>query len=214
MSQFVVRCMVAESKEPALAIEVIALVRRLCLIPAGRFFRIDNRESPIDPTFSLAGRSVRSVRRLVQHWPDIYARRLGIPLIPSVPRDVSWLRMDADEMSWLASPSASGAEDQESIWEMIELTTAAELAVEGGILKHCVASYVSLCRSGRTSIWSLRCRTDRQSRRRVTIEVCPRKRKVRFVGGMRNRRPTEIEKTQIRHWADSQRIQVKCRAMG
>src|SRR4030095_7148989 len=95
----------------------------------------------------MKGRTVQSMRRLMQQWH----RSLGV---------------GNSNATWAPSglrPMLLGEPSQElslppGEWQLIELTSGAQLRNEGAALRHCVASYADRCRRGASQIWSLRVR--------------------------------------------------------
>jgi len=119
------------------------------------------RPAPQAATFSIKGRTVASLLRLVEEWHRQLARETRR-------RPVEW------------EPSGIGAfllleEEAENPrrWTIQEILTDAGLREEGREMRHCVASYARSCARGHTSVWSMQveeCRTG--ARRRVmTISV-------------------------------------------
>lgn len=94
-------------------------------------------------------------------------------------------------------------------WDLIELVDAGSLAFEGNAMHHCVYSYQARCRSGESSIWSLRRRVERgddhgQARPVLTIEVAPRTHTIVQVRGVANRRATAEPLAIVARWAAAQ----------
>ncbi|MBL8627058.1 MAG: PcfJ domain-containing protein [Myxococcales bacterium] len=94
-------------------------------------------------------------------------------------------------------------------WDVIELTDAGALAFEGNAMRHCVFSYQAWCRSGASSIWSLRRRVERgddygQARAVLTIEVAPRTRTIVQVRGLANRVARGEPLAVVERWAQAQ----------
>lgn len=80
------------------------------------------------------------------------------------------------EPEWEAAsfPTLEQAED-DSVYRIEELRSAAALRLEGLLMQHCVESYVEACRKGACSIWSLRWYPQRgESTPLVTIELTPK----------------------------------------
>ncbi|MDB5096219.1 MAG: hypothetical protein JWM80_640 [Cyanobacteria bacterium RYN_339] len=105
---------------------------------------------PPRPDFSLKGRTVASMQRLIAAWH----RELGRST-----RDIhaSWPACRISGM-WLEREGAR--------WEVQELTSSEALREEGSAMHHCVASYVQQCTAGHAAIFSVR-----QAKRKVTVEV-------------------------------------------
>jgi hypothetical protein len=154
---------------------------------------------PQDPQFSLQGRTVRSVLRLMAEWHRALGRipgRLEWP--PSVHRPMT-VELPAEDED--APPTR---------WELIELTSAAMLREEGAALKHCVASYGRLCANGRSRIWSLRRRRDGPPRPVLTIEVDPSRRAIVQVRGLYNRSPMGRSWQLVQTWARREQLRLSC----
>ena len=81
-------------------------------------------------------------------------------------------------------------------WKIQELTSTEDLAREGLIMQHCVASYDGYCLNGFASIFSV----CRNGHRRLTIEVDPRTKRVVQVRGRKNRNPTHVEADVVLQW--------------
>lgn len=94
-------------------------------------------------------------------------------------------------------------------WDLIELVDPGALAFEGNAMHHCVYSYQARCRSGESSIWSLRRRIERghdlgPGRAVLTIEVAPRTRTIVQVRGPANRLATAGPLAIVERWARAQ----------
>jgi hypothetical protein len=86
-------------------------------------------------------------------------------------------------------------------WRMVEICESKQLYVEGGLMQHCVATYESSCRSGRSSIWSLRKCIGLREKRVVTVEVWPEKKMLVEACAKRNAVPTTHSMNLISRWA-------------
>ena len=87
------------------------------------------------------------------------------------------------------------------IWTIRELLTQQSLFVEGRKLRHCVASYVSSCARGQSSIWSMELEQSSMVEKRVTIEINPATRHVVQIRGKLNRHSNPQELNILRRWA-------------
>jgi hypothetical protein len=135
---------------------------------------------PLEPNFSLVGRTPSSLLRQVAEW------RCGQP-------SLQWPRSGFPEMSYW---------DELGEWRMIEILDIAALRMEGGAMRHCVASYWSHCTNGHSSIWSLRRRVENgQLAPRCTVEVRKRANTVVQIRGYRNRRIRGRRRTILERWA-------------
>jgi hypothetical protein len=98
------------------------------------------RDPPL-PSFSMKGRTVQSMLRLMQDWH----RSLG---------------MANGGLTWAPSPLRPMLMEEPSqdpsvppiVWQLMELTNGAQLRTEGTALRHCVASYADRCWRGASRI--------------------------------------------------------------
>src|SRR5258706_10246103 len=119
------------------------------------------------PHFSLKGRTVQSLMRLMEDWHrDLGQGEGGLSWGPSSIRP---LIQESPNDDPAMAPT---------IWEITELTSGGQLRTEGTALRHCVASYSYSCWKGRSRIWSLRRRKGRSYRSVVTVEVNPASRTI------------------------------------
>ena len=145
---------------------------------------------PLQPYFSLKGRTLQSVTRLMEQWH----RNVGLaeggfswepskirPLVQETPND---------------DPTVPP-----TIWELTELTSSGQLRAEGKALQHCVASYGYGCWKGRSRIWSLRRRRGLSYKSVVTVEINPASRTVTQARGFRNRRVSGRPLSILQLWA-------------
>ncbi len=89
-------------------------------------------------------------------------------------------------------------------WSSHELRSYMALWKEGRALKHCVATYGGMVRSGHSSIWSVR----RDGVRCLTVEVLQRHRRIIQIRGRYNRPPTDIERSVVRSWAEANQLEI------
>jgi hypothetical protein len=124
--------------------------------------------------------------------------------------------LGGDGLTWEASrlrplrreePARDG-ESPPILWELTELTTAAQLRAEGAALQHCVGSYADPCWRGRSRIWSLRARRADRLRHVLTIEIDPARRAVVQARGWRNRRASGAPLRLLQEWSARERLQV------
>jgi hypothetical protein len=146
---------------------------------AGRVVR-----QPLEPNFSMVGRTPASLLRQVAEWRAPHAR---------TPLRLQWPSSGFPEMSYW---------DELGEWRMLELLDIAALRVEGGAMRNCVASYWDNCAHGRSSIWSLRRRVeDGRYASRCTVEVHKRTGLVVQIRGYRNRRIRGRRRLILERWA-------------
>lgn len=144
---------------------------------------------PLQPEFSLRGRSLMSLRRHMVHWRDEVRPK---PPSLSVQAESVWPRTGI-------GPFRSSVDGR--LWTIDELLTGRELRAEGGIMRHCVATYIPQCARRRTSIWSMRVWEEDRQRRVLTIEVSPATRIIWQAKGKRNAAPDETARSVLLRWA-------------
>ena len=183
--------------------EIVTFIRLQRLRPAREIlgYRTINDE-PLQPNLNFEGRTLRSFRRLMRTWKvDLGARAqsLRIPdgnraLVPAQPIVI--------QPAW--QPCSIGGfrldGDDGRVFTIDEILTRPELNAEGGIMKHCVASYAYRVSKRHTTIWSLKVHYCDSRMRLLTIEVNPKKKKVVQVKGAGNRPPLEPERQIIQQW--------------
>lgn len=159
--------------------------------------RIDTPEgateiAPPQPEFSIKGRTVPSILRLIREWH----RGLGSTYTsPSFSWPCSPYR------PWLIEEPRRDEEEIPKRWHMVELTNSAQLREEGAALQHCVSTYAHLCYRGSSSIWSLRMWRSEKVRPVLTIEIDIRKRAVVQARGMANRSASGKPRRLLQEWA-------------
>ena len=146
---------------------------------------------PQQPDFSLKGRTVASVLRLVQEWHRELNR------LPKVAFEEYWNGFTMPDFVYEAGNEWTG-----KVYKIRQLFTAEELRKEGNAQSHCVASYNWSCAKGDSSIWSLTVEDSfsNNPKRLVTIEL----NKSRFIVQIRgkyNRQPTDQELDIVERWA-------------
>jgi PcfJ-like protein len=152
---------------------------------------------PPEPSFSMNGRTVRSMLRLMRDWH----------------RD---LDVGSGGFTWAASPLRPMLIEEPSVdphappivWQMVELTNGAQLRTEGTALRHCVASYAHRCWQGMSRIWSLRVRRGDTVRPVVTIEVDLKQRAVTQARGWGNRAASGKPLRVLQDWAARERLRL------
>ena len=159
---------------------------------------VESRE-PIDPGFSLKGRTVASVLRLMEEWHR--GLGLGTGRLEWAPSGLRPMRVEVPSDEPDASPTC---------WELVELTSAGLLRAEGAALKHCVATYGRRCVNGDARIWSLRRRRGGDATPVLTIEVDPRRRMVVQVRGLYNRTPLGRSWQIVQSWARREQLRLSC----
>ena len=152
---------------------------------------------PPQSSFSMKGRTVQSMLRLMQQWH----RSLGVGK-GSLVWEPSRLRpMMLEEPS--QEPSVPPA-----VWQLIELTSGEQLRKEGSALRHCVASYADRCWRGASRIWSLRVQRGAYVRHVLTIEIDMRQRAVVQARGWRNRAASGKPLQLLEEWTMRERLRL------
>lgn len=151
---------------------------------------------PPQPSFSMKGRTVQSMLRLMQEWHrGLGVANGGLTWAPSS------LPMVIEELS--QDPSAPPV-----TWHLMELTNGAQLRTEGTALHHCVASYADRCWRGASRIWSLRLRRGEKVRHVLTIEVDMKKRAVVQARGWGNRSASGRSLRLLQAWTLRERLRL------
>lgn len=153
--------------------------------------------SPPKPNFSLRGRTLASLLRLVSAW------HRGLETPPG--SNFSWDRSSMSGMSFALERRDPDAPLVR--FEIVELTSAAALSSEGRTLRHCVATYARKCLLRRASIWSLRRFVDDgPGTSLATIEVDPKKRAIVQFRGFKNSWVHGAAERYVREWAKRERL--------
>jgi hypothetical protein len=152
---------------------------------------------PPHPSFSMKGRSVTSMVRLMREWH----RGLGLANGALMWAPSPLRPMMLEEPS--ADPSAPPI-----VWQLMELTNGAQLRTEGAALHHCVVSYADRCWRGSSRIWSLRVRQGEKVRHVLTIEVDMKRRAVVQARGWGNRVPSGKPLRLLHDWTVRERLRL------
>jgi hypothetical protein len=152
---------------------------------------------PPQPSFSMKGRTVQSVLRLMADWH----RSLGLANggLTWAPSPLQPLLIEEPSQD----PSAPPIQ-----WQLMELTNGAQLRAEGTALHHCVASYADRCWRGASRIWSLRIRRGERVRHVLTVEVDVKRRAVIQARGWGNRAPSGKALRLLQDWTVRERLRL------
>ncbi|MEN0065477.1 MAG: PcfJ domain-containing protein [Myxococcota bacterium] len=112
-----------------------------------------------------------------------------------------WSETQRIEASKPFAPSGLAAFEEDG-WSIVEIRSYEELAREGEIMHHCVASYERLIQRGKVSIWSLRLEGEREA----TIEVALGAGKVVQLKQVCNLAATAEQRAVARRWAERNRL--------
>lgn len=155
-------------------------------------------QNPPWPHFSIEGRTLKSILRLVSKW------HADLGITKSAPW-CSWRKSGIQGYRFLENQAV---EEGDRDWTIVELLDSTALHAEGRAMHHCVYTYVNRCRRGETTIWSLRLRVGGEEKRMVTIEVDPHKRAIVQARAKCNRCPGARSVEIIRRWASSANLSV------
>jgi len=151
-----------------------------------------HRQEPPRPNLSMRGRTPATLLRQVQNWHH----RLGLGTGSHA--NVTWRATGIPEFRSVEGGAQGG---NQRIWTIREITSGGQLQAEGRKMQHCVATYVHACSTGSTSIWSLEVENKKGPIRMLTIEVCPRMRRIEQARGRSNALPTALGKKVMARWA-------------
>lgn len=152
---------------------------------------------PPQPTFSIKGRTVQSMLRIMHDWHrSLGVGSAGLTLTPS------------SLHSMLVEEPSQDTSAPQSMWQLTELTNSAQLRTEGAALHPCVASYADRCSRGMSRIWSLRFRRGEKLRDVLTIEVDPKRRAIVQARGLANRAASGKPLRLVQDWAARERLRL------
>jgi hypothetical protein len=152
---------------------------------------------PPQPDFSMKGRTVQSMLRLMRDWH----KSLGL-----ASAGLAWAPSPLQPM--LVEEPSPDPSDPPRRWQMLELTNSAQLRTEGTALHHCVASYADHCYRGLSRIWSLRFWRGEKVHHVLTIEIDPRRRAVVQARGWANRVASGKPLRLLQEWANRERVRL------
>ncbi|QDT28854.1 hypothetical protein Enr10x_42000 [Gimesia panareensis] len=165
--------------------------------PAERIWGIGSGHHPVQPDFSLQGRTLMSLRRHMVHWRTELMEKGIMP-----PPNVNWL-----DFAWKRSDiRAFRCKQEGTTWSIEELLTPRQLQMEGKVMQHCVADYISKCIRRKTTIWSMKMQKGNRKNRQLTIEVLPQKKVIFQVSGKCNCEPSETAREILKCWADQESL--------
>jgi len=158
---------------------------------------VESQKAPW-PDFSIEGRSLKSMLRLVPAWHA----DLGIT------KETPWCSWRKSGIQGYHFLEKRPGEEGDLDWTIVELLDSSALHAEGRAMHHCVYSYADRCRRGETTIWSLRMRAKGEEKRMVTIEVNPHQRSVIQARAKCNRWPGARSGEVIRQWATAAGLRI------
>ena len=151
----------------------------------------------VRPEFSMKGRTVQSMLRLMKEWH----RSLG-----AGGASLSWAKSPFEPLIF-DEPGRDGSETSRR-WQMMELINSVQLRREGAALHHCVASYADRCYRGNSSIWSLRFLQAEKIHHVLTVEVDPKRRAVIQARGRANRAASGRPLRLLQDWAIREKLRM------
>jgi hypothetical protein len=166
--------------------------------------RVETREgiteiAPPQPAFSIKGRTMSSMLRLMKEWHGSLGKAIGGTTLSWAPSPFR---------PWLMEEPRRDESEMPKRWQMVELTNSAQLREEGVALHHCVGSYAHLCYRGNSSIWSLRTWQGEKIRPVLTVEIDPKKRAVIQARGKANRLASGKPRRLLHEWANREGLQM------
>ncbi len=153
-------------------------------------YRVHN-DVPLQPNFSLDGRSIRWLRRRMANWKN----EVELPA-----RSAVFIDQDS-AMFWDGCAiNCFSFSDGVTEWTVEQILSSHMLRVEGSMMRHCAGMYARRCKAGQTSVWTMMAAREGVRKRILTIEVWPDSRIVVQAKGKRNSSPTPIAATMLRRW--------------
>jgi len=158
-------------------------------LPAEKVWGRGGGPLPLQPNFSMKGRTLCSLNRHMCNWrQELLLKRPSL-----AKRNFHW---DAIEVAPMVH------QDGDVKWLLFELLNDRALMLEGAAMDHCVADYVEQCSQRKSSIWSLRIHAKGCPKRMVTIEVDPQRKSIVQASAKSNDDPSPAAKEILQRWAD------------
>lgn len=152
---------------------------------------------PAEPNFSIKGRTVHTLLRMVEIW-EKEQKEAQKPK----PETTNWTGILLPDFEW-----KEGEGHETAIYRIKQIRTIYALREEGRVLNHCVATYYGSCVGGNTSIWSMT-KEDAygNAKRLITIELNS-KLKIQQARGACNQYPSAKEYELMKLWAEKHVLQ-------
>ena len=164
--------------------------------PAHRTWGPGGGQDPLQPNFSLKGRSLMSLRRYMANWRIDFIGKLPV--------------VEPSAKSWIPTGIGSFQHTADGeVWTIEELLSDRALMIEGQTMQHCVATYIHRCARRRTSIWSMKVQQGERKKRELTIEVIPHTRQICQAKGRRNAAPSTFAAMMLRQWAAQEGLNLR-----
>ncbi len=191
--QTVIRFLISNAPVSAKEIvEIVQFIQQQRFEPAHKVWGTGAGDEPVQPDFSMRGRTLMSLRRHMAHWRSELIEKGFVPPQPVNPLDIPWERCRIGSFC---------LERDGTTWSIEELLTPRELHHEGQVMQHCVASYVSVCASRKTTIWSMKFQKEKIERHSLTIEVRPKSKVIFQARGKHNCDPSDVINEILNRWA-------------
>jgi hypothetical protein len=157
--------------------------------------------NPPYPDFSMKGRSLNSIIRMVEKWHgDIAECKDNAGL--------SWPRSSIRDFAYLEEFLDSEGNRRQRIWTISQLLYGAQLTEEGRAMGHCAGIYSLACFKGLTTVWSMKMESCQNVRRILTIEVEPIGRLIRQARAKHNRMPDDRSLDILKRWAAKEGLKI------
>tara|TARA_R110000868_G_scaffold250693_3_gene507368 strand:- start:104811 stop:106082 length:1272 start_codon:yes stop_codon:yes gene_type:complete len=173
-------------------VQIVEFIFQQRFDPAEKIWRKGAGPYPVQPDFSLKGRSLMSLRRHMVHWRSDLIEKGMMPPPEVDPLDFPWRRSAIGEFR---------CELEGQIWSIEEVLTPRQLQIESKIMNHCVETYLSECVRRKTTIWSMKVKAGQRRRRQLTIEVLPQKKVIFEARGKNNCEPNPTVRQVLNRWA-------------
>lgn len=144
-----------------------------------------------DRTFTLAGRTLKSVIELTNRWHKAAQAARGCGVVDWEGLDIRNWKYDVKEMV--------------DVWTITQITDSKKLFHEGAVMRHCVGSYVRNCIAGICGIFTAEHKCDGALYKCLTVEVNKDFRIVQ-VRGKFNRSADKVETNILKRWAADRRL--------
>jgi hypothetical protein len=171
--------------------------------------RIGDFARPRRPDFTMRGRAPDRLLADAQAWHDEVYRQRQLRRTLTAPQrwkscGIEGLRPTVDR-----EPATTDAPEPLPAWAIVELLSFDDLVFEGERLHHCVASYASVCATGRSAIFSLRRLVDDALQPHVTIEIYPEQRRVVQARAAQNAYANDADRKLIEAWTKSMGLTIE-----
>ena len=153
---------------------------------------------PMQPNFTMRGRTPESLLRQVEAWHQRLGRMTSAT-------GLRWRRAPIREFEHVEGALHS---QNRKIWRIREILSGDELLAEGRAQRHCVGSYERSCYRRTTSIWTLGLVERTGVSKRVTIEVRLPSKIICQVRGRRNRLADAKERDVVQRWAQQEGLKA------